>query len=244
MPEPISRASPKRLAAAPAERLDQLQPHLLLAGVAEVDAPLGVVFVGGGVVVAGVDVLDVLGGGGGGGWHRRGTLRGTAQCTECRPLAIRVPLRWPERVPAAEPAPRGAAAAADRRADAARRAGGELLVPAPPRRLRVDRGPGRRPAGGRHGLRRGLRLQRARRRRRRGGRRRRQPGGPRARPPALHPPQPALRARPGRELRRALRRRRLPADDRARRRTPARSSSTSSRCWRPAASPSSRPPTC
>ena len=54
----------------PAERLDQLQPHLLLAGVAEVDAPLGVVLVGGGVVVAGVDVLDVLGRGGGRGRHR------------------------------------------------------------------------------------------------------------------------------------------------------------------------------
>ena len=78
------------------------------------------------------------------------------------------PIRCLERrVPAAEPAPRGAAAAADRRADAARRAGGELLVPAPPRRLRVDRGAGRRAAGRRHGLRRGLRLQRAGRRRRR-----------------------------------------------------------------------------
>ena len=73
-------------------------------------------------------------------------------------------------------------------------------------------------------------------------RRRRQPRGPRARPAALRAPQPALRARPGRELRRALRRGRLPADDRARRRTPARSSSTSSRCWRPAASPTSRRP--
>ena len=79
MPEPISRPSPKAAPVEPAERLDQLQPHLLLAGVAEVDAPLGVVFVGGGVVVAGVDVLDVLGRGGGGGRHRRGTLRGTAQ---------------------------------------------------------------------------------------------------------------------------------------------------------------------
>ena len=72
-------------------------------------------------------------------------------------------------------------------------------------------------AGGRHGLRRGLRLRRARR----------------AAPPSVvgvdanpeaheharlryRAPQPALRARPGRELRRALRRGRLPADDRAR----------------------------
>ena len=54
----------------------------------------------------------------------------------------------------------------------------------------------------------------ARRRERR--RRRRQPGSARARAAALPRAQPALRARPGRELRRALRRRRLPADDRAR----------------------------
>ena len=40
---------------------------------------------------------------------------------------------------AARPARRGAAARADRRADAARRARGELLVPPPPGRLRVDR---------------------------------------------------------------------------------------------------------
>ncbi len=48
------------------------------------------------------------------------------------------------------------------------------------------------------------------------GRGRRQPGGARARAAALPAPQPALRARPGRGLRRALRRGRLPADDRAR----------------------------
>ena len=53
----------------PAQRLDQLQAHLALADLAEVDAPLGVVLLGGGVVVAGVDVLDVLVSGGGGGWH-------------------------------------------------------------------------------------------------------------------------------------------------------------------------------
>ena len=64
-----------------------------------------------------------------------------------------------DRVPAGKPARRGAAAAADRRADAARRARGELLVPAPPGRLRMDRGAARRQAGRRHGLRRGLRLE-------------------------------------------------------------------------------------
>ena len=69
--QPVAEAAPVQ---AP-ERLDQLQPHLLLAGVAEVDAPLGVVLVRRRVVVAGVDVLDVLGGGGRGGWHGSGTLR-------------------------------------------------------------------------------------------------------------------------------------------------------------------------
>ena len=49
-----------------------------------------------------------------------------------------------------------------------------------------------------------------------GRRRRRQPGGPRARPPALHAAATALRPRPRRDLRRAGRRRRVPADDRAR----------------------------
>jgi hypothetical protein len=58
----------------PAERLDQLEADLALADLAEVDAPLGVVLVGGRVVVAGVDVLDVLVGGGGGSWHRAGSL--------------------------------------------------------------------------------------------------------------------------------------------------------------------------
>ena len=55
--EPVAEALP----VVPAERLDQLGAHLPLPGGAEVDAPLGVVFVCGGVVVAGVDVLDVLG---------------------------------------------------------------------------------------------------------------------------------------------------------------------------------------
>ena len=150
--EPVAEAGAVDPAA---QRLGQLQPHLLLAGLAEVDAPLGVVFVGRGVVVAGVDVLDVLGRGGGGGRHRAGTLRGLAQSTARRAAIASRP--W-SGVRAAQPARRGAAAAADRRADAARRARGELLVPAPPGRLRVDRGAGRRHAGRRHGLRRGLRL--------------------------------------------------------------------------------------
>ena len=121
------------------------------------------------------------------------------------------------RVPAGKPARRGAAAAADRRADAARRARGELLVPAPPGRLRVDRGAGRRACGSstwpaaRATAPTCSPATRGERRRRR-----RQPRGPRARPAALRAAQPALRARPGRELRRALRRGRLPADDRAR----------------------------
>ena len=117
------------------------------------------------------------------------------------------------------PAARRPAARAHRRADAARRAGGELLVPAPPRRLRVDRRRGARgcasptsPAA------RATAPTCSPATRRRGGRRRRQPRGARARPAALPAPEPALRARPGRGLRRAPRRDRLPADDRARRR--------------------------
>ena len=122
-----------------------------------------------------------------------------------------------EEILQAKPARRGAAAAVDRRADAARRPCRELLVPAPSGRLRVDRGAGAGAAGRRHGLRGGLRLRSARR----GGggergRRRRQPGGARARAAALPASEPALRARRGRTLRRALRRRHLPADDRAR----------------------------
>ncbi len=214
MPEPISRPSPKLRPSQPAERLGQLLAHLLLAGGAEVDAPLGVVLVGGGVVVAGVDVLDVLGRGGGGGRHRARNSTRIGVTHGAQPLNT-VPA-VDARVRPAEPARRGAAAAADRRADAARRARGELLVPAPPRRLRVDRGAGRRQARRRHGVRGGLRIERSGRRGGERRRRRRQPRGARARPAALRAPQPALRARPGRELRRALRRGRLPADDRAR----------------------------
>jgi hypothetical protein len=52
------------------QRLGELRAHLRLAAVAEVDAPLGVVFVGRGVVVSGIDVLDVGGTGARRGWHR------------------------------------------------------------------------------------------------------------------------------------------------------------------------------
>ena len=128
---------------------------------------------------------------------------------------------------AARPARGRAAAGADRRAHAPGRARGELLVPPPSGGLRVDRRARARAARDRHGLRRGLRLGRARAHGRERGRRRRQPRGPRARAPALRAREPALRARARRDVRRAGRRGRVPADDRAPRASPARCSSTS-----------------
>ena len=122
------------------------------------------------------------------------------------------------------------AARADRRAHAARRAGRELLVPAPSRGLRVGRRALRRPRRGRHGLRRGLRRRRARAARAARDGRGREPRGPRARAPQVHAPRRALRARPRRELRRALRRRRLPPDDRARGGSRRPCCATSARC--------------
>ncbi|CAA9325365.1 MAG: hypothetical protein AVDCRST_MAG40-1665, partial [uncultured Gemmatimonadaceae bacterium] len=119
-------------------------------------------------------------------------------------------------LPPARPARRGAAARPHRRAHAARRARGELLVPPAPRRLRVDRPAGPRAAGGRHGLRGGLRLRRPGPHRPPRDRRGRQSGGPRARAAALRAPEPHVRPGHGRALRRARRRGRLPADDRAR----------------------------
>ena len=123
-----------------------------------------------------------------------------------------------------------AAARADRRAHAPRRARGELLVPPPPGRStsgspRACAGLRRR----RHGLRRGLRLGRA------GRARGRSVVGVDANPEAHeHARLQATRARTcassatwSRRYARAVRRRRLPADDRARRRTRARCSSTS-----------------
>ena len=75
---------------------------------------------------------------------------------------------------------------------------------------------------------------------RRGGGGGRKPGGPRARPAALPARKPALRARPGGGVRGAVRRDRLPADDRARLRA-------RSGCWSasppPRRSPTSRRPT-
>ena len=139
----LQRAA-ERLGLAP-QRLAQLGQHLVLADLAEVDAPLGVVVVRGGVVVAGVDVADL--GRCGGSRHR--VAKGSVQRAGARD------------VPPTRPAGRRAAARADRRAHAARRAGGELLVPPPPRRLRVDRRARGGPARHRHGLRRGLRRGRA-----------------------------------------------------------------------------------
>ena len=93
---------------------------------------------------------------------------------------------------------------------------GELLVPAPPRGLRVDRGARARPPRGRPRLRRGLRLGGARAHGGLGGRGRRQPGGVRARAPEVHERAVAVRAQHDRAVDRRRRLRRLPADDRAR----------------------------
>ena len=108
------------------------------------------------------------------------------------------------------------AAPAHRRAHAARRPGGELLVPPPPRRLRVDRLAGRRPPRGRPRVRRGLRLRRARADRGLGRRGRRQPRGLRARPAEVLGPEAPLRAQHARAVGGRRRLRRVPADDRAR----------------------------
>ena len=61
MPAPISRLRPKA-GAGRAERLADLAEHLRAADLAVVDAPFGVVAGGGAVVVAGVDVADLVGG--------------------------------------------------------------------------------------------------------------------------------------------------------------------------------------
>ena len=90
---------------------------------------------------------------------RRGSVRASAQSLRLRSCAAPVgrPTTSSENQPPGVPPLR-----ADRRAHAARRARGELLVPPPPGRLRVDRRARRRRAGRRPGLRRGLRLRRAR----------------------------------------------------------------------------------
>ena len=179
--------------------------------------------VGGHVVVAGVDVADLV---------------GAAQCLHARQhygtCPYPVARRRAERSTFSATSPPGVPPlAADRRAHAARRARGELLVPAPPGRLRVDRRARRRHARDRHGLRRGLRLGRARARGRERRRRRRQPRGPRARAAALPRAEPALRARAGRDLRRAAPTRSCSCRRSSTCRTRARCSSTSGRCSAP-----------
>ena len=165
----------------------------------------------------------------------------TAPCAAERPRRRRA--AWPA-LPAARSAPGRPAPPAHRGAHAPRRAGGELLVPAPPRRLRVDRLAGRRPARGRPRLRRGLRLGGARPHGglRRGGRR--QPRGLRARRPQVHGPQAALRAQHARAVGGRRRLRRVPADHRARPGPRRRARRGCGRWSDRTASPTSRRPTC
>ena len=105
------------------EQLAQLAEHLALADLAEVDPPLGVVAVGGDVVVARVDVADLVG-------VRTASIRRRRLPCRARWPTPTVQRDQPAGVPPLD---------ADRRAHAARRPGRELLVPAPPGRLRVDR---------------------------------------------------------------------------------------------------------
>ena len=72
----------QRLRGPGAERLRHLRPHLALAERPEVDPPLGVVVGGRRVVIAGVGVLDLLGGRRRGGGHR-GRLSRKPQTTSC-----------------------------------------------------------------------------------------------------------------------------------------------------------------
>ena len=132
-------------------------------------------------MVALVDVLDPLRR-----WQGRGIGAGVVGGS--RAVAIATPGRVASGPYLQQNQPTGVPPLrADRRADAARRAGGELLVPAARRRLRVDR---RARCGGcgwstwRAARATGRRPPRAERRR--GDRRRRQPRGLRARPAALH----------------------------------------------------------
>ena len=81
------------------------------------------------------------------------------RCARSRLASLPAPRARP--LPAARPAPRRAAARPRRRAHAARHPRGELLVPPPPGRLRVDRRARRRRARRRPRVRRGLRLRRA-----------------------------------------------------------------------------------
>src|SRR5829696_6734143 len=117
---------------------------------------------------------------------------------------------------AARPAGRRPAAAPHRRAHAARRTGGELLVPAPPRGLRLDRAARARPPRGRPRVRGGIRERGAGPDGRVGRRRGRQPRRVRARAPEVHRRPRAVRARHDRDLDRGRGLRRVPPDDRAR----------------------------
>ena len=71
----LQRVAEAARPASPPSALRSFSRDLVLADRAEVDSPLGVVLVGGGVVVAGVDVLDVLGGGGEAGMARHSRRR-------------------------------------------------------------------------------------------------------------------------------------------------------------------------
>ena len=168
--------------------------HLLVADLAEVDAPLGVVVAGRHVVVARVrrrGSRSALG-------RRHGrTICARARTSPCRrslPVATvqYVQRNQPDGVPPLELT--GERTLPDV-------PGRELLVPPPPRRLRVDRARGS-PAlrvidmacGEGYGSDVLARSAAARRRRRR------QPRGPRARAPALPAREPALRAGAGRDV--------------------------------------------
>ena len=150
-----------------------------------------------------------------------------------------------EALPPGEPARGRPAAAAHGRADAARRPGGELLVPPPPRGLRVDRRARARAARGRPRVRGGLRLGRAR------AHAPRSVVGVDANPEAFEHARlkytranVALRAHDDRAVGRRRRLRRVPADDRAHHGIRPQCSRTCARSCARAAWRSSPPRTC
>ena len=166
-----------------AEQLAQLAEHLRLADLAEVDAPLGVVALGGDVVVTRVDVADLVG------------------CAQRRPWrGADYPVGRDDRRP--RPA-RPAAGVPPLELT------GERTLPDVPaenywyrRHLAVYEWIGARVIGQRvldMACGEGYGSDGARPRRRERGRRRRQPRGARARAAALRRAEPALRARAGRE---------------------------------------------
>ncbi len=229
------------------DELAELAEHLGLPDLAEVDAPLRVVARRRDVVIPGVDVPDLL--------RCEDRLHCAAHSVRCCTGGcwtrmeghITLIAGGRRRLRAARPAARRAAAGADRRAHAARRSGRELLVPAPPGGVRVDRCPRPRRRSRRHGVRRGVRRGGAGRRGGHRGRRRRQSRGPRARSSALQPARPVRSAAGlveswGRS--RERRRGRVPPDDRARPGSGGACSVTSGRCCGRAGWPTSRRPTC